>query len=94
MISSFPYINPSPPLSLLSLSLSSIDPDLRTVIYPAAIAKGGEEEWNFLWDRYLTIGDPYEKYLCLYALGDTEEMWLLSRYVRHPACHRGRGNMP
>ena len=50
------------------------------MVYPAGIALGGEEEWQFLWERYLESPDPYEKRLCLYALAYSKEPWILNRY--------------
>ena len=58
----------------------SIPPNLRQVVYPAGIAFGGDEEWQFLWNRYLTSFDPYEKSLCLYSLSFSREPWILNRY--------------
>ena len=64
------------------LYLSSIPPNLRMVVYPAGIAFGGEEEWEFLWQRYKNVNDPYEKSLCLYSLSFSREPWILNRYAR------------
>ena len=73
---------------LIYLSITSsiylsirIPPNLRVVVYPAAIAYGGEEEWEFLWQRYVNTSDPYEKILCLFGLSHSNEPWILSRYT-------------
>ena len=61
---------------------SRILPDLRTVVYPAAIATGGLEEWEYLWGWYTNTTDPYEKRICLNALAESTEPWILSRLVK------------
>ncbi|CAI8057169.1 Aminopeptidase Ey, partial [Geodia barretti] len=60
-----------------------VDADLKSVVYPVGIAYGGEEEWEFVWDQYLSSSDPYEKRLFLSALGKSRIPWLLSRYLEY-----------
>nr|CAD7576941.1 unnamed protein product [Timema californicum] len=48
-----------------------VAPDLKTVVYCNALRYGGEEEWNFLWNRYLTHNVNTEQVLILGALGCT-----------------------
>ena len=59
-----------------------VDADLKSVVYPVGIAYGGEEEWEFVWDQYLSSSDPYEKRLFLSALGKSRIPWILSRWVQ------------
>ena len=56
-----------------------VDADLKSVVYGVGISFGGEEEWNFVWERYTSSSDPYEKRLYLTALAKTRVPWLLSR---------------
>ena len=56
-----------------------IHPDLRTVVYPAAIAAGSVEEWDFLWNWYKETTDPHEKQISLLALSKSTQPWILSR---------------
>lgn len=60
-------------------SFHSVDPDLKSLVYGVGIAEGGEEDWEFIWRRYLQSNDAYEKRLYLRALGQTKEPWLLNR---------------
>lgn len=59
--------------------LSSVDPDLKSLVYGVGIAEGGEDDWNFVWQKYLQSNDPYEKRLYMRALGRTNQLWLLNR---------------
>ena len=62
-------------------SFFSIPADLRSVVYPAAIAHGSEEEWDFLWQVYLNTTSPDEESNCLSALAKATEPWILARSV-------------
>lgn len=55
--------------------------NLRDVIYCTAITVGGQEEWDFAWQRYLNANVETEKETLLNALGCSKEIWLLSRYL-------------
>ncbi len=57
----------------------SVPPNLREVVYPAGIALGGEEEWQFLWEQYFESTDPYEQSLYLTAMAYSTEPWILNR---------------
>ncbi|CAG2054125.1 unnamed protein product, partial [Timema podura] len=51
-----------------------IDPDLKTVVYCTALRHGGVEEWNFLWERFLTYSNvSTEQTLLLGVLGCTSD---------------------
>ncbi|XP_044735757.1 aminopeptidase N-like [Chrysoperla carnea] len=61
--------------------VNPIPKDLRGVVYCTAIRKGGEKEWNFLWQKYLKSNVGSEKVTFLHALGCTSEQWILNRYL-------------
>ena len=71
----------APLVSSLFDTFYSINSDLKSVVYSAGIAFGGEKEWNYLWNVYQTTNDTAEKDLCLRALANTRIPWLLSRYA-------------
>ena len=56
-----------------------IPPDLRSVVYSSALSKGGEEDWNFLWDQYNKTNVATDQVLILAALGCTSNTSLLNR---------------
>ena len=71
----------APLVSSLFDTFYSINSDLKSVVYSAGIAFGGEKEWNYLWNVYQTTNDTAEKDLCLSALANTRIPWLLGRYA-------------
>lgn len=58
-----------------------ISADIKSIVYCNAIRKGDEVEWDFLWERYLKSNVGAEKVLILSALGCTNELWILKRYL-------------
>ncbi|KAJ8960573.1 hypothetical protein NQ318_013862 [Aromia moschata] len=60
---------------------NDISPDLREIVYCTAISDGGQEEWEFAWQRYLNTNVANEKEILLTALGCSKETWILSRYL-------------
>ncbi|XP_043469608.1 aminopeptidase N [Leptopilina heterotoma] len=58
-----------------------IAPNLKSVVYCTAIRVGGQAEWDFAWQRYLTTNVGTERDILLVALGCSGETWLLSRYL-------------
>ena len=58
----------------------SLDPNIKTVVYSAGIALGTEDDWNFMWNKFLTETDPYEKRLYISALAKSTQPWILNRY--------------
>ena len=66
-------------LCMLAHKTCSIDPNLKTLVYGVGVAVGGEEAWNFVWDKYTTTDDPYEKRLLLRSLAESTEPWILGR---------------
>ncbi|XP_065908109.1 aminopeptidase N-like [Dysidea avara] len=69
--------------SWMNRSSKSIHPDLKSMVYSAGIAFGGEKEWDYLWIVYQRTDDTAEKDLCLRALANTRIPWLLSRYLHY-----------
>ncbi|KAH1005675.1 aminopeptidase N [Dendroctonus ponderosae] len=55
--------------------------DLRSAVYCTALKNGGENEWNFLWNKYQQSNVATERNSLLNVLGCTREIWLLSRYL-------------
>lgn len=61
--------------------LYSIPPDLRQTIYCTAIRDGGQEHWDFVWNRVLRSNVSTERVMMMIALGCSRETWILSRYL-------------
>ncbi|KAK3895772.1 hypothetical protein Pcinc_000525 [Petrolisthes cinctipes] len=59
----------------------TITPNQKSTVYCTGIAEGGEAEWNFAWNQYLTTNLGTERDIILTALGCTKEIWILSRYL-------------
>eukprot|EP00102_Acyrthosiphon_pisum_P019671 XP_016656881.1 PREDICTED: aminopeptidase N isoform X2 [Acyrthosiphon pisum] len=76
-------------LDLFRKWMKSSDPDnnnilpkeLKETICIQAVQYGGEEEWNFLFERYQRSNLPIEKYYMIFALGYTSIESLLLRYL-------------
>ena len=45
------------------------------------INSGGEDEWNSLWNRYLESKVSAQREYILSALGCSNEVWILARFV-------------
>ncbi|KFM56852.1 Aminopeptidase N, partial [Stegodyphus mimosarum] len=58
-----------------------IPPNLRSVVYCTAVRHGGEEAWNFVWERYKVAQIASEKDKFMYSLACAQEPWLLTRYL-------------
>ncbi|KAH8382722.1 hypothetical protein KR009_004926 [Drosophila setifemur] len=54
---------------------------IRFAVYCTAVRHGSEEDWEFLWARYLNSNTATEKGTILSSLGCTREIWLLQRYL-------------
>ncbi|XP_033100895.1 aminopeptidase N-like isoform X2 [Anneissia japonica] len=61
--------------------MNPVSPNLRSLTYCNGIREGGQEEWDFGWEKYLSTDDSSEKSKWLYALGCSQEPWILSRYL-------------
>jgi hypothetical protein len=52
--------------------------DIRYTILCTAVSKGNDNDWNFLWQRYINAQDsPNEKKDILGALSCSKEIWIL-----------------
>nr|CAI5820674.1 unnamed protein product [Callosobruchus analis] len=60
---------------------NTIPKDLRGVVYCTSLKHGGAEEWEFLWKKFQNSNVATEKNTMLSALGCTQEIWLLKRYL-------------
>ena len=49
-------------------------------MYSAGIALGTEDDWNFLWNKFLVETDASEKELYSNALAQTTQLLILNRY--------------
>ena len=58
-----------------------MDVNLKYQTYCNAIDDGGEEEWDFAWERYQNSHVASEKATILSSLACTKEVWLLNRSV-------------
>ena len=62
----------------LFLNRSEIDVDLRTLVYYYGISNTGEEEWNWLYEKFLNTSEASEKSKLMYALAASRETWILN----------------
>jgi aminopeptidase N len=62
---------------------------LKSTVYCTAIKYGGQEEWDFAWDRFLNTTMSSEKELLMYTLGCAREPWLISRYLERTLTNEG-----
>jgi len=75
--------------SLLEEWLAVPDPDtenpipasVRGTVLCAGIAKGTQTHWDFLWERFVASNNGNEKNDILSALGCSEEIWILEKYL-------------
>lgn len=61
---------------------NSVDPSLKSTVYCSGVASGGEEEWNFVYQKYKTELVAAEKSRLLSALSCTRQTWLLNRFIQ------------
>ncbi|XP_022104262.1 aminopeptidase N-like isoform X2 [Acanthaster planci] len=60
-----------------------ITPNLKSVVYCNGIRYGGQDEWEFGWERYGNTTDSSEKSKWLSALACSNEPWILSRFLEY-----------
>ncbi|XP_063952709.1 aminopeptidase N-like [Lytechinus pictus] len=60
-----------------------ISNNLKTTIWCNGIREGGQSEWEFGWNQYLTSKDSSEKSSWLSALGCSRQPWILNRYLMY-----------
>ncbi|XP_029952086.1 aminopeptidase Ey-like [Salarias fasciatus] len=64
-------------------SNNSIQANLRDVVYCQAVAAGGAEQWEFVWNQFLSCSDPAERVRLRKALSCSRRVWLLSRLLQY-----------
>ncbi|XP_069481323.1 aminopeptidase N-like isoform X2 [Ambystoma mexicanum] len=62
---------------------NAITPNLKSTIYCQAIARGGEEEWNFAWERLRNATVATEADKLRSAMSCSKEPWILNRYLQY-----------
>lgn len=62
---------------------NTIHPNLRSAIYCSAVATGGLEAWNFLWEKFLEAPVVSEADRIRAALACSTEPWILQRYLEY-----------
>jgi aminopeptidase N len=60
---------------------NKIDANLREVVYSTAIRQGGEEEWEFLWQRFLEETVDSERLKLIYTLGVSKNETSILKYL-------------
>lgn len=60
-----------------------ITPNLRSAIYCSAVATGGQEAWDFMWDRFREATIVSEADKIRTALACSTETWILQRYLQY-----------
>ncbi|XP_069101890.1 uncharacterized protein [Argopecten irradians] len=61
--------------------LNMIDPDVKRSVLCGGISEGGADEWDFLYKQYKQSNVANERLMMLYALGCSQQPWILSRYL-------------
>ena len=64
---------------LIILYWYRVRPDYAVVVYSVGIQQGGEDEWNFVWEKSRTTKVASEAEIMMNALAYTQEPWLLWR---------------
>ncbi|XP_040198386.1 aminopeptidase N-like [Rana temporaria] len=62
--------------------INNIHPNLRTSIYCNAIAKGGIDEWNFLWEQFKNTTNAQEADKLRAGLACSKEPWILNQLLK------------
>nr|AVZ46163.1 Aminopeptidase N [Crocuta crocuta] len=60
-----------------------IHPNLRSTVYCNAIAQGGEEEWNFVWEQFRKAELVNEADKLRGALACSNQVWILNRFLSY-----------
>ncbi|NXB65721.1 AMPN Aminopeptidase, partial [Struthidea cinerea] len=64
-------------------SNNPVPPNLRSAIYCSMVATGGEEAWNFLWERFREAPVVSEADKLRTALSCSPHPWILNRYLEY-----------
>ncbi|NXY22077.1 AMPN Aminopeptidase, partial [Atrichornis clamosus] len=65
------------------INKNPVPPNLRSAIYCSMVATGGEEAWNFLWDRFKAAPVVSEADKLRTALSCSPHPWILNRYLEY-----------
>ncbi|NXY79389.1 AMPN Aminopeptidase, partial [Glareola pratincola] len=60
-----------------------VPPNLRSSIYCSIVATGGEEAWDFIWDRFREATVVSEADKLRTALSCSRQPWILNRYLQY-----------
>ncbi|XP_060551724.1 aminopeptidase N-like isoform X2 [Ruditapes philippinarum] len=60
-----------------------IEPELKSTIYCTALREGGEKEWEFLFQKYMTATVQAEKSRLLSTLSCTRKTWILNKLLEY-----------
>nr|DBA32004.1 TPA: hypothetical protein GDO54_007756 [Pyxicephalus adspersus] len=63
--------------------VNNIHPNLRYTIYCNALARGGEEEWNFAWQEFKKTDNAQEADKLRAGLACSKEPWILNRLLEY-----------
>ncbi|NXT18500.1 AMPN Aminopeptidase, partial [Syrrhaptes paradoxus] len=66
-----------------NVNRNPIPPNLRSAIYCSVVATGGEEAWDFIWDRFREATVVSEADKLRTALTCSPHPWILNRYLRY-----------
>ncbi|PKU32289.1 aminopeptidase n [Limosa lapponica baueri] len=62
---------------------NTIPPNLRSAIYCSIVATGGEDAWDFIWDRFQEATVVSEADKLRTALSCSPHPWILNRYLQY-----------
>ena len=68
---------------------SSLEPNLKNVVYMAGIANGDDDDWEFMWTKFQEATVPSEKRKLLYALAKSKDVLALNRCLSDAAAASG-----
>ncbi|NWV74747.1 AMPN Aminopeptidase, partial [Dasyornis broadbenti] len=66
-----------------NVTKNPVPPNLRSAIYCSMVATGGEEAWDFLWDRFREASVVSEADKLRTALTCSPHPWILNRYLEY-----------
>ncbi|NXR04536.1 AMPN Aminopeptidase, partial [Sagittarius serpentarius] len=66
-----------------NVTKNPIPPNLRSSIYCSVVATGGEEAWDFIWERFKEAAVVSEADKLRAALSCSPHPWILNRYLQY-----------
>ena len=61
------------------LSIFSVPANLKAVVYHFGVMKGGEKEWDFVFQQFTSTNVMSDKVALLYAMAGSQQPWLIER---------------